>query len=137
MTDDIRTLLLKGFDIIGALFVGGENYEKNARKAIEASRRLRKSIFNDEGDYNMIGAAADTITGDIRFFVSDSIPTKIVEASNVFYDENPERYLWENGCLLRCELGFKLPIYLPPNKTSGSFYMIPCSFYIAPCSFPC
>lgn len=116
--DDIRTLLLRGFDIIGALFIGHGTLEENAIKAVQASCRLRKSLHNDEVNFDMIGAAADLTTGDIRFFVSSSAKSVNMEASTAIYEENPDKYVWEKGCLLRCELAFKLPTYVPVNKTS-------------------
>ncbi|XP_038977190.1 probable Ufm1-specific protease [Phoenix dactylifera] len=121
--DDIRTLLLRGFDIIGALFIGHGTLEENAIKAVEAFCRLRKSLHNDEVSFDMIGAAADLTIGDICFFVSGSAKPINMEASTVIYEDNPDNYLWEKGCLLRCELAFKLPTYVPVNKTSGRFLL--------------
>ncbi|XP_073013802.1 probable Ufm1-specific protease isoform X1 [Typha latifolia] len=115
--DDIRALLLKGFDIVGALYVG---CEEDAQKVIESSRRMRLSLFGEKGSYDMLAALANVKTGDICFFVSDSSKPRIVEASNVVYEDNPENYLWERGCLVRCELAFKLPIYVPVNKKSDA-----------------
>ncbi|XP_073099403.1 probable Ufm1-specific protease [Elaeis guineensis] len=115
--DDIRILLLRGFDIIGALFIGHGSLKENAIRAVEASCRLRKSLHNGEVSFDMIGAAADLPIGDIHFLVSDSAKPINMEASTVIYEDNPDKYLWEKGCLLRCELAFKLPAYFPVNKT--------------------
>ena len=38
--------------------------------------------------------------------------------SSVVYEHNPEEYLWERGCLLRCEMTLKVPVYVPVDKTS-------------------
>lgn len=111
--------MLRGFNIIGALFIGHGTLKENAIKAVEASSRLRKSLHNDEVSFDMIGGAADLTIGDIHFFVFGSTKPINMEASTVIYEDNPDKYLWEKGCLLRSELAFKLPTYYPVNKTSG------------------
>ncbi|WOL12793.1 putative Ufm1-specific protease [Canna indica] len=116
--DEIRMLLLRGFDIIGALFICDGNREKGAQKAIEVSRKMRNVLFGD-GDHDLIGAAADLITDNIHYFVSHSKNLeRTEEVSTVVYEDNPEKYVWEKACLLRCELEFKLPIFIPQDKTS-------------------
>ncbi|URE09402.1 Peptidase family C78 [Musa troglodytarum] len=116
--DEIRMLLLRGFNIIGALFVGDGNWEKGAWKAVEASSKMRKFLFGD-GDCDLVGAATDLITDDIHFFVSHSTNMESMETvSTVVFEDNPERYIWEKGCLLRCELELMLPVFVPLDKTS-------------------
>ncbi|OVA20526.1 Peptidase C78 [Macleaya cordata] len=117
-SDDLKTLLLKGFDVVGALLIGDNNWELNACKAAEAACKIRKFLSSDDqGNRDMIGASADLITGEIQFFVSASgNSTKIEAVNTVVYEENPEKYIWERGCLIKCELGIKLPIYVPVNK---------------------
>ncbi|THU49272.1 hypothetical protein C4D60_Mb06t07810 [Musa balbisiana] len=116
--DEIRMLLLRGFNIIGALFVGDGNWEKCAWKAVEASSKMRKFLFGD-GDCDLIGAVTDLITDNIHFFVSHSTNVESMEAvSTVVFEDNRETYVWEKGCLLRCELELKLPVFVPLDKTS-------------------
>lgn len=122
LADEIRMLLLRGFNIIGALFVGDGNWETCAWKAVEASSKMRKFLFGD-GDCDLIGAVTDLITDDIHFFVSHSTNVESMEAvSTVVFEDNPETYVWEKGCLLRCELELKLPVFVPLDKTSGAFF---------------
>ncbi|XWS51339.1 hypothetical protein CRYUN_Cryun12cG0168700 [Craigia yunnanensis] len=111
-SEEIRTLLLKGFDVIGALIVGKSDSEKTAARAIEAARKLKKVLSGRTNSENeeMIGAVADPDTGEIRFFVSETECSMSLEFVNsVSYDDNPEKFFWETGCLLRCELPIKLP----------------------------
>ncbi|KAJ6824772.1 putative Ufm1-specific protease isoform X1 [Iris pallida] len=117
--DDIRPLLLRGFDIVGALFIGNGSWEESAIKAIEASCEMSKFLFDDNRSYIMIGSAADLNTGDIHF-VSGVAKSKTDVINNIVYEHTPEEYLWENGCLLRCDLAFRLPVYIPKDKQSDS-----------------
>ncbi|OMP02930.1 hypothetical protein CCACVL1_02660 [Corchorus capsularis] len=122
-SEEIRTLLLKGFDVIGALIVGKSDSEKTAAKAIEAARKLRKDLCGTRNSVNevIIGGFADQDTGDIRFFVSESEnSTRLESVNSVSYDDNPEKLVWESGCLLRCELPIKLPFCFPINKPSDA-----------------
>ncbi|KAJ8642787.1 hypothetical protein MRB53_004535 [Persea americana] len=115
--DDLRTLLLRGFDIVGALYVKDSAWEENAYKAAEASRSMRKLLYGFDLNGDMIGAAADLATDDIQFFVSG--PGQSLKAfDTVVFENYPEKFVWEVGCLLRCELTMKLPIYIPINRPS-------------------
>lgn len=127
--EDLRVLLLKGFHVIGALAVVGDgNAEQVAGKAVEAARSIRKFLEpkgcrGAEASYPTIGAVADVNTGDIQFFVCSSENVKSFEqASSVVYDNDPEKYVWEDGCLLHCKLPIKLPLYLPLNKKSSKLF---------------
>ncbi|XP_068651394.1 probable Ufm1-specific protease [Aristolochia californica] len=112
--DDLKTSLLRGFEIIGALLIGNKCEEKIAVKAAEASHRMRKYLFGDAEDRNLIGATADLTTGSIQFFISVPGKTALLEKlEKVVYEDDPERFVWQNGCLLRCELPIKLPIFVP------------------------
>ncbi|XP_059442922.1 probable Ufm1-specific protease isoform X2 [Corylus avellana] len=119
-SEDLRTLLPKGFDVIGALVIGNSESEKNARMAIDAARRLRKLLFDENRE--MIGAVADiNNTGNIQFFVSVSENSTSLElVTSVVYEDHPEKYVWEKGCLLRCELPIKFPVYFPLNNPSDA-----------------
>ncbi|KAK6261862.1 hypothetical protein QUC31_007678 [Theobroma cacao] len=122
-SEEIRALLLKGFDVIGALIVGKSDTEKTAVRAIEAARKLRKVLSGSTNSVNeeTIGAVADPDTGDIRFFVSETEGSTSLELVNsVSYDENTEKFLWETGCLLRCEIPIKLPFCFPVNKPADA-----------------
>lgn len=96
--------------------------EKNAGKAIDCARRLRKLLF-DSGELDnqeVIGAVMDLNTGEIHFFASISTnSTSIYIVDAVVYEDHPEKYVWEKGCLLQCELPLKLPVYIPVKNPSG------------------
>ncbi|CAN6585478.1 unnamed protein product [Malus baccata var. baccata] len=123
-SEELRTLLLKGFEVIGALIVANSSDGKSASgEAIAAARRLRKLLSGEREKVDgqqVIGAVADFSGGDIQFFVSKSASLTSFEAVNVLYEDHPEKYVWERGCLLRCELPFKLPIYHPVNRPNDS-----------------
>ncbi|WOG99435.1 hypothetical protein DCAR_0518783 [Daucus carota subsp. sativus] len=122
-SDDLRTLLLKGFEVIGALIVGNNSeFERVASEAIDASRKLRKLLHNnvDEDSLekrNLVGAVTESGNGDVRFFVSRSGSDRIKSVVSVVYDDQPEKYVWERGCLLCCQLPIKLPLYYPVNRS--------------------
>lgn len=101
--------------------------ERMAGEAISAARRLRE-LLSDESEkldnQEVIGAVAG---GDLRFFVSKSGSSTSFECIDVLYEDDPEKYVWERGCLLRCELPLKLPIYYPVNKPSGRLIRL-CNF---------
>ncbi|CAA6659621.1 unnamed protein product [Spirodela intermedia] len=98
--DEIRTFLPRGLDVIGALFVGNQEKEENAKKAIEATIRVRELLFTDKEICDMVGASSDMITKDVSFFI-----------------------FVEKGCLLRCDLTLKLPIYVAIDKSSEAVEM--------------
>nr|XP_009790501.1 PREDICTED: probable Ufm1-specific protease isoform X2 [Nicotiana sylvestris] len=115
-SDDIRTLLPKGFEVIGALILEKDcNFIKIAEEAINAACNLRKSLASDEnlGNLELIGAVVDlNNVNDIRFFLSkDGKLGSLQSVSSIMYEEKPEKYIWERGCLLRCALHVKLPLY--------------------------
>lgn len=106
--------------MVGALFVGNQTREENAKKAIEASIRVRELLFSDKETCEMIGASSDMITKDVSFFVSGSGKSETLEfIPNIISEDCPERFLWENGCLLRCDLSLTLPMYVGIDKSSG------------------
>ncbi|KAJ8773270.1 hypothetical protein K2173_028447 [Erythroxylum novogranatense] len=120
-SEDIRTLLLKGFDVIGALIVEGSDLEETAREAIDAVRQLRKCLAGggSSAGQQVIGTVSDSNTGDIHYFVSRNEDSTNIEAvTSVVHEGQPEKYIWEIGCLLRCELPIKLPVYMPANSSS-------------------
>ncbi|XP_012470940.1 probable Ufm1-specific protease isoform X1 [Gossypium raimondii] len=122
-SEEIRTLLLKGFDVIGALIVGKSDPEKTAARAVEAARKLKKLLTGTTKLENeeTIGAVADPDTGDIRFFLSETESSTNFELVNpVSYGDNPEKFVWESGCLLLCQLPIKLPVCYPANKPSDA-----------------
>ncbi|XP_038895920.1 probable Ufm1-specific protease [Benincasa hispida] len=119
--EELRTLLLKGFYIIGALVVGNFNVQEHASNAIDAARRLSQLLSHGEKTEKQIfiGAAADINSTDIHFFVSQSENgTSLDSVSSVMYENNPEKYIWERGCLLRCELPISIPLYFPLDSPS-------------------
>lgn len=105
---------------MGALVIEDSDSEKNARMAIDATCSLRK-LLSDE-NRETIGAVGDTSNpGDIQFFVSEpGNSTSLELITSVVYEDHPEKYFWETGCLLRCELPIKLPVYFPLKNPSDA-----------------
>ncbi|KAL6973113.1 hypothetical protein U1Q18_027291 [Sarracenia purpurea var. burkii] len=130
-SDDFRALLLKGFEVIGALIVGNSyNFEQIATEAVDAASKLRKLISGnidgrDSEDRDLVGGFADLSTGNVQFFVSRSgNSTRFEYINDVIYEDQPEKYIWERGCILRCELPIKLPIFCPvdsPNEAEDMY----------------
>ncbi|XP_062202449.1 probable Ufm1-specific protease [Phragmites australis] len=117
--DEIRGLLLRGFDIVGALLVSGESSDADATRALELSQALRERLFGEAASHGMVGGYLDAATREIRFVASESDGSEVVEGSEVVWEDEPGRLLWEKGCLLRCELPLKLPLYVPADQMSG------------------
>ncbi|XP_030494344.2 probable Ufm1-specific protease isoform X2 [Cannabis sativa] len=120
-SDDLRTLLLKGFDIVGALIVKNSDIETNAAEAIDSARKLRKLLYGvgalDKKE--VLGVVADSDTGEIHFLTSNSENSMGIErVDSVVYEDYPEKYFWERGCLLSCELPIQLPLYYPVHNSS-------------------
>ncbi|MCI02534.1 putative Ufm1-specific protease-like, partial [Trifolium medium] len=113
-SEDLKTLIPKGFELIGALAYGDDTI---ARAAIDAARGIRKLLYGEGTveDQPLIGAVSSSDSGQLRFFVSESgnASSRIESVTSIIQEEHPEKFLWENGCLLRCELPIKLPIYYP------------------------
>ncbi|GMH16749.1 hypothetical protein Nepgr_018590 [Nepenthes gracilis] len=126
--EELRTLIIKGFHICGALIVGENgNPEQIASGAIDAARRLRKCLSDFQesvenlGVFYLIGGVMDSNVGEARFFMSKLGNSNNLEAIDcVVYEDAPEKYVWERGCLLLCELDIKLPVYVPANKKSDA-----------------
>lgn len=121
-SNDLRTLIPKGFELIGALASGNET---NARAAIDAARGLRKLLYGEIIGENqpLIGAVFSSDSGDLKFFVSESgNVTDIKPVTSIIQEQHPEKFLWENGCLLRCELPIKLPLYYPLKNPTGKCF---------------
>jgi hypothetical protein len=115
--DDVRMLLPKGFSVIGALIVGkGSDFNQISGEAIKATAELRKFLSGD--DIDMIGAVVDSDSGEVSFCIGRSgNKSKFEIVKSVVYEEQPEKYIWERGCLLRCELPIKLPLYYPVKSS--------------------
>jgi hypothetical protein len=67
--DEIRGLLVRGFDIVGALLVGSADFDTDAGRALELARGLRERLSKEKGSYDMVGGCVDAATGDIRFLI--------------------------------------------------------------------
>ncbi|KAJ0751086.1 hypothetical protein HanLR1_Chr05g0189601 [Helianthus annuus] len=119
---DLRALLPRGFEVIGALIVGtsNANVEQLAQDAIGASVRLRKTLLQSENQ-SLVGAVVDPSSGALRFFVSDS---GVKSVDTVVYEEQPEKYVWERGCVLNCELPIKLPVIYSVEELKGAEDML-------------
>jgi hypothetical protein len=116
---------VRGFDIVGALLVGSANFEADAGRALELARALRERLFGEKASHDMVGGCVDAATGDIRFLISESIGSQVVEGQEVVWEDEPERLLLEKGCLLRCQLPLQLPLYLPLDDKSGKCSQLP------------
>ncbi|KAK4264456.1 hypothetical protein QN277_025630 [Acacia crassicarpa] len=120
-SEELRTLIIKGFEIIGALTFGNSDFEENARKSVDAACGLRKLLYGESQCENqpVIGAVAGLDGSDMRFFISESgHETSLESVTSIVYEDHPENYVWEKGCLLRCELPVKLPVYYAVNNPS-------------------
>ena len=119
--------MIKGFDIIGGLIVGGsssDDGEKNAREVIVWAGKLRELVIGGGGRENLenrelIGAVAGLSGGDVKFFVERK--GNVTAVDSVVYEENQEKFVWERGCLFRCNLPIKMPVYLPVKNEAGEF----------------
>lgn len=85
-------------------------------------RRLL-SVGGNSENRETIGAVADLTSGeDIRFYVSGSESSTSLESlTSVVYEDHPAKYIWETGCLLRCELPITFPVYVPVKNPPGKF----------------
>ncbi|KAL3512640.1 hypothetical protein ACH5RR_025357 [Cinchona calisaya] len=123
-SDDIRILVPKGFEVVGALIARSDlNIENTAREAIDAAAKLRKLLYsdvagNDFKDHSLVGAVVDLNNSEeSQFFVLRGGNSRNIErVGSVVYEEQPEKYVWEKGCLLQCEIPIKLPVYYPANN---------------------
>nr|ABG21970.1 expressed protein [Oryza sativa Japonica Group] len=113
--EEIRGLLVRGFDIVGAVHVGSAD----AGGALELARAVRERLYGERASHGMVGGCVELGTGEIRFVVSEGDGVEAVEVTEVVWEDDPGRLLWEKGCLLRCELLLKLPLYVPSDDTSG------------------
>ncbi|XP_022885346.1 probable Ufm1-specific protease isoform X1 [Olea europaea var. sylvestris] len=123
-SDDIISLLPKGFEVIGALIADDRNdmkIEKIVGNAISAVRKLRKSLYSIDNDCQvLIGAVLDLKNGvgerDVQFFMSRAGKSDSVEeVGTILYEDEPEKFVWDRGCIVRCELPLRLPLYYHPN----------------------
>ncbi|KAL3824919.1 hypothetical protein ACJIZ3_020948 [Penstemon smallii] len=132
-SDEIRSLLLRGFEVLGAVIVLDKNdlkFEKVAGDAILAVRNLRKNLYgNDNENQILVGAVLDLNNGgaecDLQFFISRRRNSNNVEkVGTVVYEDQPSKYVWGKGCIVRCELPLKLPLYyaLRDSKDVESVY---------------
>lgn len=124
----MRSLIPRGFEVIGALIVHDRDdmkVEKVAGDAILAVRSFRKAQYgNDREDQVLIGAVLDLKSGsseyDLQFFISRADNSyKLDKVSNVVHDDQPEKGIWEKGCIVCCELPLKLPLYYASEKPKG------------------
>ncbi|KAL6542002.1 hypothetical protein OROGR_011488 [Orobanche gracilis] len=124
-SDEIRSLLPRGFEVIGAVIVhnkSGVKVEKIARDAISATRNIRKTHYgNDNQDRVLIGAVLDLKNAsgdcDLQFFISRiGRSDKLVNVGSVVYEDQPQKEVWGKGCIAHCELPLKLPLYYASNN---------------------
>uniref|UniRef100_A0A0E0BRE9 Probable Ufm1-specific protease n=1 Tax=Oryza glumipatula TaxID=40148 RepID=A0A0E0BRE9_9ORYZ len=113
--EELRGLLVRGFDIVGAVHVGSAD----AGGALELARAVRERLYGERASHGMVGGCVELGSGEIRFVVSEGDGVEAVEVTEVVWEDDPGRLLWEKGCLLRCELPLKLPLYVRSDDTSG------------------
>ncbi|KAL0385197.1 UNVERIFIED_CONTAM: putative Ufm1-specific protease [Sesamum radiatum] len=110
-SDEIKSLIPKGFEVIGAVIVHDKTelkLEKIAGDAISAVRNLRKILYgHSNGDQVLVGAVMGLNDGsgerDLQFFISRTGNSRNLEkASTVFYETQPEKQVWEKCCIVRC-----------------------------------
>ncbi|XP_057971758.1 probable Ufm1-specific protease isoform X2 [Malania oleifera] len=122
-SEDLRMLMPRGLDIVGALVVG-EADEKFAGEAADAARSMRNLLLGEDYEIrDVLGGVAELDSGKVHFFVSRTGNLSGLESVNSVAYENqdhPERQVWDRGCLLRCKLPIKLPFYFPGNRQSGA-----------------
>lgn len=112
--------------MIGSVVYPSNDLEKNAREGIDAAMRLSIALSSDGGAkgvecMEMIGAVAGK-DGVASFFVSKGKKLDLLEKITlVVYEKLPEDFLWQRGCLLRCELSVQVPFYYPLTDPSGKF----------------
>ncbi|KAI4303807.1 hypothetical protein MLD38_039400 [Melastoma candidum] len=130
-SEDLRVLLIRGFHVIGALaFQKDGSTDQVARKVANAALELKKFLVPDgAGSDNaqngwVIGAVGDSDTGDIQFFASgDGGRSHLQTVPSVVYDNDPDKYIWEKGCLMHCQLPIKLPFFYPMNNSADASEM--------------
>ncbi|KMS97240.1 hypothetical protein BVRB_7g176880 [Beta vulgaris subsp. vulgaris] len=122
--DDLRSLIIKGFHVIGALIIGKNgDLVQIAKQAINAACKLREILYNgdDLRNFDVIGGVSGSSSGELKFFCANLGDLNNVEdVESILYEEKPENYIWEKGCLLKCELPIKLPVYVPANNNSDA-----------------
>ncbi|KAF3780141.1 putative Ufm1-specific protease [Nymphaea thermarum] len=115
--DDLRSLLPRGFNVIGAIYLSDTNWEINARKAAAASAEISRILCRGDAISSTIGAAGDLNSKEMHYFIANSSDSMEPVVSLTF-EENPENSLWEIGCLLRAEVEMKLPTYFSTTRPS-------------------
>ncbi|CAA0813359.1 Probable Ufm1-specific protease [Striga hermonthica] len=99
--------------------------ERIASDAILAASEFRKILYGkDSQNQVLIGAALDVNSagGDsaLQFFISRTGNTNNLEkVSTVVCEDQPKKEVWQRGCIIRCELPLKLPLYYAPNNPKG------------------
>lgn len=113
-TADIRILLPKGLEIVGAVLNEVANAEK-AKKAGAFALKLATLVnSNDSSDLvssNWIVACLEHGRSGLQFYNYSRVSGGIKVFEDVMYHDNPSAYLWSNMCLLHSELHLKVPVY--------------------------
>ncbi|XLR19488.1 hypothetical protein HN51_066208, partial [Arachis hypogaea] len=87
---ELRTLIPKGFEVIGAL---AYRAGPDAQAAIHAARRLRKLLYGEEeGDNRPVIGTVAAGFGELKFFVSESGKSNsLEEVDSVVEEEHSEK----------------------------------------------
>lgn len=116
--DDLRSLIIKGFHVIGALIIGNNgDLLQIAKQAINAASKLRETLYHAENfeKFDVIGGVYGSSNDELKFFAAKPGDSDV---ECVLYEEKAENYVWERGCLLKCQVPIRLPVYVPANKES-------------------
>ncbi|QHO12239.1 putative Ufm1-specific protease [Arachis hypogaea] len=91
---ELRTLIPKGFEVIGALAYGTG---ADAQAAVHASRRMRKLLYGEEqGDNRPVIGTVAAGSGELKFFVSESGKSNsLEEVDSVVEEEHSEKCMGE------------------------------------------
>lgn len=110
---DIRVLLPKGLEIVGAVLNEPGSLE-TARKAGEFALTLATHVSSEDTSKpsGVIAACLEPGGSNLRFYYYKGHTRGDIEAfEDIMYPENPSAHLWTNMHLLQCKLQLKVPLY--------------------------
>ncbi|QHN93529.1 putative Ufm1-specific protease [Arachis hypogaea] len=91
---ELRTLIPKGFEVIGVL---AYRAGADAQAAVHAARKLRKLLYSEEeGDNRPVIGTVAAGSGELKFFVSESGKlNSLEEVDSVVEEEHSEKCVGE------------------------------------------
>ncbi|KAH9330662.1 hypothetical protein KI387_002770, partial [Taxus chinensis] len=116
---DLQALLPRGLEVIGALFVSDTKSRDNALKAGDTFSKLRRYLPQMQNENSFVTGSTAINTDDIDYFICIKQKSFVIEKFEcVIYEEKPAQLLWDDACLLSCQMSLSLPVYLSANKSS-------------------